>query len=485
MFSGLGSISDLNQQFAQFTSNLTNLDSLQDGSASSQSNAFEPKHNEQKLDSLRTLEAENAALRVELQTQQSLVEDLKAYLSIKDHELNLKETEADGFRDSIRTVERAEAHSAKELTEYKTECEKRIHFLTDKVIGYERREDDLLAAQKGFENVPGQPLFSKSEDRNIPNSVTNHEAILAESQEAYIAAQQTITDLTRRLGLVTSDLARAQRVETELRTEVKLELEKSLSLNSLVEDMRVQLWRADESNVTSTDESQAKLKEQAAVIERLEADMQGYLNNIVELNEEHNTTLARCASAESRCAALEERLRTVLESSEQRSASTSDALGELGRVRELAEDRARLVQEAENKVATLTEKLKDMMHRFAELKSKSSAQAQQMQERVAEITKLAQAKVHAVRCRVFSLTAVLFVSFAFITGLRNPGPSTEDRKLGAVRLRRKVESGGASGAVRRSAARTHAVARWSRGASGGNCCFNGGKGSAHSGAECV
>lgn len=484
MFSGLGSISDLNQQFAQFTSNLTNLDSLQDGSVSGQPNSGGPGQNEQKSDSLHTLKAENTELRVELQTQQSLVEDLKAYLSVKDSELNLKETEADGLRDSIRCVERAEAHSAKELADYKRECERKIQSLTDTVAEYQRREKDLLTAQKLVEIPPGQPHLPKSDDYNLPITATNHEAMLTESQESYKAAQRTIADLTRRLDQVTSDLARAAEVESELRAEAKLVLEQSLSLSSSVEDMRVQLRRADESAVSSTDELRAQLDEKTVVIERLEADMQGYLNNIVELNEEHNATLERCASAESRCVALEERLRTVLDSSELNSASTSDALGELGRARELAEDRARLVQEAENKVTTLTEKLKDMMHRFAELKSKSTSQAQQLQERVTEITKLAQAKVYIVCCCTLPLQLQsLFVSFPSITGLRNPRPSTEDGKLGAVRLGREAESGGAGGAVRRNAARTHAVARRSRGASGGNCRFNGGEGSAPGCAE--
>jgi DNA anti-recombination protein RmuC len=65
--------------------------------------------------------------------------------------------------------------------------------------------------------------------------------------------------------------------------------------------------------------------------------------------------------------------------------------------------------ESEGKVATLTEKLKDMMHRFAELKSKSAAQLQQAEDKYRDLTKIAQAKVGESSCTdaVLLLTSTL------------------------------------------------------------------------------
>ena len=398
MFSGLGSISDLNQQFAQFTSNLTNLDSLQDGTTTNQtssngkveSNDEGPGRDGRKSDALQALEAENAELREELQVERSLGMDLKAYLSVKDDQLQLKETEVTELRDIIRGMELSETNSAKELAEYKVDCERRIRLLTDSVSDYQHREEEL---QKRLEYLSSQRTTSKSDDSEPSNDAIDHEALLAESQEAHQAAQRTIADLTRRLDQSASDLSQATKIEADLRAEANFKKNEIDALNTLVEGLQVQLRQASESVAAASHASSSELDEKAAAIERLEADVQGYLNSIVQLNEERDASLERCAAAESRSASLEERLRSVQDSATQQSASASGALDELSQAKELAEDRARLVRDAEGKVGALTEKLKDMMHRFAELKSKSTTHAQQLEERVAEITKLAQAKV--------------------------------------------------------------------------------------------
>lgn len=398
MFSGLGSISDLNQQFAQFTSNLTNLDSLQDGTTTNQtssngkveSNDEGPGRDGRKSDALQALEAENAELREELQVERSLGMDLKAYLSVKDDQLQLKETEVTELRDIIRGMELSETNSAKELAEYKVDCERRIRLLTDSVSDYQHREEEL---QKRLEYLSSQRTTSKSDDSEPSNDAIDHEALLAESQEAHQAAQRTIADLTRRLDQSASDLSQATKIEADLRAEANFKKNEIDALNTLVEELQVQLRQASESVAAASHASSSELDEKAAAIERLEADVQGYLNSIVQLNEERDASLERCAAAESRSASLEERLRSVQDSATQQSASASGALDELSQAKELAEDRARLVRDAEGKVGALTEKLKDMMHRFAELKSKSTTHAQQLEERVAEITKLAQAKV--------------------------------------------------------------------------------------------
>lgn len=406
MFSGLGSISDLNQQFAQFTSNLTNLDSLQDGTTTNQtssngkveSNDEGPGRDGRKSDALQALEAENAELREELQVERSLGMDLKAYLSVKDDQLQLKETEVTELRDIIRGMELSETNSAKELAEYKVDCERRIRLLTDSVSDYQHREEEL---QKRLEYLSSQRTTSKSDDSEPSNDAIDHEALLAESQEAHQAAQRTIADLTRRLDQSASDLSQATKIEADLRAEANFKKNEIDALNTLVEGLQVQLRQASESVAAASHASSSELDEKAAAIERLEADVQGYLNSIVQLNEERDASLERCAAAESRSASLEERLRSVQDSATQQSASASGALDELSQAKELAEDRARLVRDAEGKVGALTEKLKDMMHRFAELKSKSTTHAQQLEERVAEITKLAQAKVGTLLFRRF------------------------------------------------------------------------------------
>jgi DNA-binding ferritin-like protein len=73
------------------------------------------------------------------------------------------------------------------------------------------------------------------------------------------------------------------------------------------------------------------------------------------------------------------------------------------------------LHESEQKTSTLTEKLKEIMHRYADLKAKSSAQLQTAEEKIADLLHNCQAKVQKVNCETFRCFCFFFVSFIYLS----------------------------------------------------------------------
>lgn len=382
MFSGLGSISDLNQQFAQFTSNLTNLDSLQDGTAVPNSSAT-PDHSEINSDSFSLLEQANNKLTEELEVQKALVGELKAYLLVKDEQLHTGEFEVTDLTNQVKRAVELERDTRESFSHYKIEAEERIKILGEKLTLQKDRIQKSIQPTECKPNIVHDDCFEQRKSSDIEDELRD---MLNESRQACRSADKQLEDLSCCLTKVQSDLTSSEK-------ELQLKNCESRDAILLVEELRAQLCIATDRLTACEEETEAHQKALTNVIERLESDVQGYLNNIVELKDEQAKYLERCSVAEARNAELEEQL-VVQKCSEQNSAlANNSSVDALAQQIELAETRARLLQEADGKVGTLTEKLKDMMHRFADLKSKSSLQAQQLEERITEITKLAQGKV--------------------------------------------------------------------------------------------
>ena len=405
MFSGLGSISDLNQQFAQFTSNLTNLDSLQDGSNPIPATA-KTGHatSDDQSSTIRSLELANEKLTEELSCQQSLMNDLKAYLSVKDDQLTSKDAEIVFLTKELNQAIELEQVATKALSEYRLQTEEKLKALTEdladrqspkKRVDKITQSNELKVASRKIEELErrlaealnARPVGSEASQSGVSED-SSHALALEESHRATALADQQVQELKEHLTAVEKDII-------SQKNHYSSELDNA---SECIEQLRSDLLTSSASATSQIAELQVQLSEKAGVLEKLEVDLQAYLNNIVELNEEKSLLLDRIARAESRCVELEASLRATqasVSSLEHQNTSTSNAASdEVAQLRDLADTRMRLLQEAEGKVSTLTEKLKDMMHRFAELKAKSTGQNQQLEERLADITKLAQAKVY-------------------------------------------------------------------------------------------
>ena len=126
MFSGIGSISDLNQQFAQFTTNLTNLDNLQNESSSTGSDSqsiphppadtdkFQQLENElseykamyeSALDSLGTTQKEVDAQKQMVLDLQEEVKEVRGYLSATSTSFEAYRSEAEENIQNLKQLE--------------------------------------------------------------------------------------------------------------------------------------------------------------------------------------------------------------------------------------------------------------------------------------------------------------------------------------------------------------------------------------------
>jgi chromosome segregation ATPase len=426
MFSGLGSLSDLNNTFSQFTSNLTNLDSLQDGNTQQPSlipqivnnSSIDGQHSS---DSIHRLEQKNVELSELLQAEQALVNDLKAYLTVKDELLQNKDAEVTGLTERIHVAERKLQEVTHSFEVFKAESEERINAATptlvvpepisptkksiaEKKVAKLTSTVENLTSELKFANdkiseletlfgpqmVSAQHVSEPLKDHKVENDLRN---LVNEGSEALHAAEKQIKDLELQLAKTTNELITKNVTEAELRSLVLLHASEMSDANTRIDDLETQLSAAQDASAQTVDAPTLEVSAKQADVERLEGETQSYLNSIVELNEKNTDLLRKSAAAEEERAALAVKLQTLIDSSQHQSESAGSVNNELAQLSEACETKTRLLQESEVKVSTLTEKLKDMMHRFAELKSKSSFNAQQLEERIADITKLAQAKV--------------------------------------------------------------------------------------------
>lgn len=327
MFSGLGSIADLNQQFAQFTSNLTNLDTLQDGSEGKTANVGtqnKDKDNEYKvkyeaaMESLASASVVSDAQQFEIGELQRAVADLREQLSAANAEFDI----------------------------YKKESEQRL-------------SEAVMLKSSATEAQQGQHASTIN--------IEGNDAVLAELQ-AHLEA----TELAN----------------VKLKIEIRTLSEKLLSKEKSLADA---------------------LQERNEEIAKLEAELQKYITSIVEASDARTALESQVQDLQMRLAKAEGQLEQSRQTAQQNSEVAKSSLTESETLQAQMMQAQQAQSEAEGKVATLTEKLKDMMHRFAELKSKSAAQLQQAEDKYRDLTKIAQAKVGESSCTdaVLLLTSTL------------------------------------------------------------------------------
>lgn len=350
MFSGLGSIADLNSQFAQFTSNLTNLDSLQDGTSGSKAEQShidgKPKGSDDRSPTEEILKDLNHQL-AQRDHDASLTQ---AMLLSCQEELSQKNSVVDMLQRQLQ-----EAHEAKDRVCSQFEELREVSQQEISTLRYQLHQ--LQSAAAGSSGTKETVEFDSATVQVRANN-DSELVVLMEQLQASVAsldsAHSTITNMEARLSQANTSIA--------------------------------------ELTQMCHDQSQSSTRK----LEEMEREVQGYLSNIVELNEDNAALRASLAESEAQRTACEDRLQQVTASATDRDAAMNSSLDEAGQLQGLLSQKEAQVSELEGKTSTLKEKLKDMMHRFAELKSKSAAQVQHLEERVAEVTQLMQAKVQYV-----------------------------------------------------------------------------------------
>jgi chromosome segregation ATPase len=370
MFSGLGSIADLNQSFAQFTSNLTNLDTLQqDGSAAraqgDEKKAAAPAQGDTTIDQLNEYKAMYESALESLSTANSEVEVGRSTIAALEQEV----AEVRNYLSVTTTT----------FEEYKSETEERIRQLIEK----QAAKSTPRKAAAGTEDTGVAERFALK--------IKDLEEKLELSERSNTALRGNVSELNAR----TEDTGVADRLALKIQElEEKLELSErgNTALRSDVSELNAKL-------AACAAELQGSADSHNLAVQRLESEVKTYVDNVVQLNEEKEQLQTQVQSLQRRLQVTEAQLQDVCQSAAQSGEavqSTQSVVQEL----QTALTRAQQSNiDSEGKVATLTEKLKDMMHRFAELKSKSGAQLQQEQEKYADLLKIAQAKV---QCHISS-----------------------------------------------------------------------------------
>lgn len=334
MFSGF---TDLNSQFAQFTSNLTNLDSLQDGSASSKVEKINIEGETSSHDDISSLEKHIIELQLHVAQRDSDCEQANSKLSAFQQELLHERGLVTTLQEDLRQAREEKSEMYGQFETFRLKSQEEVHELRSKLHQLQCKVESNSRTEVA--DTTAAEVFP---DKNV--SLVNLEELKG--------AMLTIDDLKTRLSEADANT-----------TELAQKLEKQ-SLSS------------------------------AAKVEQLENDIQGYLNNIAGLNQENGSLKAILAASEAQCVAYEAKLQQITASATDRDAAICSALDEAQQLQSALSHKEAQVQELEAKIGTLKDKLKDMMHRFAELKSKSAAQIQHLEERVAEVSQLMQAKVN-------------------------------------------------------------------------------------------
>lgn len=339
MFSGLGSITDLNNQFAQFTSNLTNLDSLQDGTSNSGTNQVAAGGKCDSQVDVTSLEKHIFELQIKLAQQESESEATNSTLLACQQDLLQEKSVTATLQIELRTVCEEKDEICAQLEAFKVKSQKEKSTLRSKL---QRLEADAKGAGKlHTEEVAKEP-------------------------------DPEIDFLNVRLQTTASELETAR---------------------SNITDLETRLAAAETSATELTQQYESQSQGSTAKMDQLEKDIQGLLSNIVELSEENGSLRTRLAVSEGHCKALEAQLEQTTASATDRDVAISSSLDEAQILKRALGEKDAQVEELQVQAGTLKDKLKDMMHRFAELKAKSGSQIQHLEERVAEVTQLMQAKV--------------------------------------------------------------------------------------------
>jgi chromosome segregation ATPase len=397
MFSGLGSIADLNQQFAQFTSNLTNLDSLQDGENTKKESAVTNDVDvEADAERTRRLEDQLAECKV-------LYDSAMDNLAVSNNEVGSQKVRIVELQQEVEELRGYLSVATGNFEAYREQSEKRIQTLMHAQASVQPQSDSADSpAEIGDVDHPQEVIrlhgeISQCEARNadLMKDIAEHKRkakadqkesrqLLAERDASIQRLEQQVQEFVQSLvGLEDEKIilqARAAQLEGEIQRAADVATERDALLKRMAQ------LEDDAQKAVALQEDKAAL---AARVAALEDD----LRSTASLRDEKDALAMKANRLEAAHGELERQLSQVRESAAQSGEAVSSTQQLTKRLQQDVLDAQRGAAEAEGKVATLTEKLKDMMHRFAELKTKSAAQLQQAEEKYADLTKIAQAKV--------------------------------------------------------------------------------------------
>jgi chromosome segregation ATPase len=314
----------------------------------------------------------------QLNEYKAMYESALESLSTANSEVELGRSTIAALEQEVAEVRNYLSVTTTNFEEYKSETEERIRKLIEK---------------QGAKSTP-RKAAAGSEDAGAAERLTLRIKDLEEKLELSERSNTALRGNVSELNARTEDTGVADRLALKIQElEEKLELSErgNTALRSDVSELNAKL-------AACAAELQGSADSHNLAVQRLESEVKTYVDNVVQLNEEKEQLQTQVQSLQRRLQETEAQLQDVCQSAAQNGEavqSTQSVVQEL----QTALTRAQQSNtESEGKVTTLTEKLKDMMHRFAELKSKSGAQLQQEQEKYADLLKIAQAKVQDYIC---------------------------------------------------------------------------------------
>jgi chromosome segregation ATPase len=397
MFSGLGSIADLNQQFAQFTSNLTNLDSLQEGETSKKevtapnivpSNASEEMTRQLEdqlaeykvlydsaMENLKTSNEEAASQKSRALELQLEVEEVRGYLSATTTNFDAYREQSEIRIQALLTAQHATQPDAggggAEAESRGVDNSEEVFRLQGEISKCEARNAELT------KEIADNKRKAKAEGKESQRLIAERDASIQRLEQQVQEFQQSVVGLEDEKAALQT---RAAQLEADLQSAAGVEAERDALL-------------AKVAHLEDEAQKAAVVRAENTALAARVAALEENLRSAASLRDEKDALLAKTSRLEATNSELEGKLSQVRESAAQSGETASATQQQTERLQRDLQEAQRGAADAEGKVATLTEKLKDMMHRFAELKTKSAAQLQQAEDKYADHTKLAQAKV--------------------------------------------------------------------------------------------
>ena len=396
MFSGLGSINDLNQQFAQFTSNLTNLDTLQNDSSQEPVTSISTGKSTDKDVKIKTLEAELASL----------------YQKLHDTEFELTNK-----NENIISIDNRNKDLEREVSEVRGYLSSTTKLYEELKDDYEIKTTALEEALQSVQtNTPTQSP-TKNQDSELQKLKTKLTKSIAATKEY----KATITDLNNQLSSKDTELSNLQsqlndyevkfndmknmKMEFEdMKTlkdneisELKLQLEEQQHQLNTLSNIEIQLTEYKDKNIELINLINTTNLQHNDIINNYEQEQNENLNNIVKLNDEKAIIETKMNEQKTEIIKLKEIITNNNNNNEINNSILLQNTTNNNEIIELKKEltiKSEKMQETEKNITILTEKIKEIMHRYAELKTKTATQLQQADEKYNNLTSILQAKVN-------------------------------------------------------------------------------------------
>lgn len=410
MFSGLTSIADLNQQFINFTNTITNLDNMQNSSIdptiiSEECDEKITKENNESIPNVGLIESIDIQILqdIKLESTQTSYEQMSKDL---ENQLEYLKNEKQKVKELESELENMKEKHYKHIELIESENNLKLKYLEQDINKLQKSYDEkvsqleLVQQQKSTDNelITPIPTTATISTSNKVKWKKLHEEECMKSSKLQLqldSSQSKIKELECNISDQNEKWMVLYEQEVNKTTNVQFKFDDSLTTINKLEDKTKELKNELDSakcninemkilQITIADEYISKINELNIKVndydKSIKALHQDYCIKIDKLNlkyvENENQVLV---NIESMKLSHQVELNQTISQSED--------------LKRLLDSKEKYCTEIEQKNNVLTEKLKEIMHKYAEFKSKTSNNSHHTDEQLIELKKKLQDKV--------------------------------------------------------------------------------------------